>query len=103
MEIPCYRHSNNQYNSWRIADRHVASVVQEWVEQGIEQGIEIGVVKGKTEGKAELLIELLHERFGSLSKDVKKRISSADADTLKVWSKNLFKASNLGDIFKDTK
>lgn len=59
--------------------------------------------KGEVDGKAELLMELLHERFGSLSKDVKDKIFRANADTLRVWSKNILKASSLDDVFKDTK
>ena len=80
-------------------DEIMASIVQEWVEKGEIKGKAEGIV----EGKAELLTELLHERFGSLSKDVKERISSADADAVGSWFSKAIKATNLDDIFKNTK
>ena len=70
-------------------------VVRKWVEQGI--------IKGKVEGKAELMIELLEDHFGSLSKDVKDKITSANADTLGIWSKKNREASSLDEIFKSNK
>ncbi len=70
----------------KTKDEVMASVVQEW----------------KVEDKAELLTELLEDHFVVLSKDVKDKISSANADTFRAWSKNIFKASNLDDVFKSS-
>ncbi len=81
----------------------MAGLAQEFKDDWYSKGIAEGEVKGKVEGKAELLIELLEERFGCISKDVKERIFNADADSIKDWSKNIFKVSTLDDVFNDMK
>ncbi len=62
-----------------------------------------GEAKGKVDGKAELLTELLENNFGSLSSDIKEKISKANADTVGSWFSKAMKASSLDDIFKSNK
>ncbi len=68
-------------------DEIMASIVQEW----------------KAEGKAELLTEQLEHSFGSLSNDIKEKITRADAETIKLWGEKILKASSLDDVFKSNK
>ncbi len=85
----------------------MAGLAQEWLEEGYSKGRNEGIAEGIAEGeaneKAKLLIELLEERFSDISKDVKVKISSADADTVGSWFSKAIKASSLDDIFKSNK
>ena len=75
----------------------------DWFAKGEAQGKLEGRLEGKLEGKAELLVELLQQRFGSLSRDVKEKISGADSDSIRIWSENIFTASRLDEVFKSKK
>lgn len=51
------------------------TMVEWWRRQGREQGLE----QGRTEGQRDLVLRLLNERFGSLSTDVRRRVSAIDS------------------------
>ncbi len=82
----------------------MTGITQEWWEEGKQkgiiegkiEGIEIGVVKGEIK----LLMRLLERRFGSLSNDLKDRVTKADADTVELWGDRVLDASSLDDVFK---
>ena len=57
--------------------------------------------KGMAKGKAETLIKLLRQRFGSLSKEVKARITRASIDELDVWTGRVLPAESLDAVFAD--
>ncbi len=85
-------------------ERIMTGITQEWWEEGKQkgiiegkiEGIEIGVVKGEIK----LLMRLLERRFGSLSNDLKDRVTKADADTVELWGDRVLDASSLDDVFK---
>jgi predicted transposase/invertase (TIGR01784 family) len=56
--------------------------------------------EGKLEGKAEMLLDLLQDRFGSVPDWVRSKLSEADLDTLKGWSKRIFGAEKIEQIFQ---
>ncbi|MDF1583929.1 MAG: Rpn family recombination-promoting nuclease/putative transposase [Methyloprofundus sp.] len=69
------------------------------LKQGLEQGLEQGLHQGVQQGEAALLARLIEKRFGSLSTEVRQQIANADADTLLLWSENIFTAKTLEAIF----
>ena len=69
-------------------DEIMASVTQEWVDQG------------RVDEKVKSLIRLLEGRLGSISGDLKSKISKADANTIDGWFDKAINASKLDDVFK---
>ncbi|MBF0610438.1 MAG: Rpn family recombination-promoting nuclease/putative transposase [Magnetococcales bacterium] len=59
-----------------------------------------GKLKGKLEGRAEMLFEQLQDRFGAVPDWVRTKLSEADLDTLKGWSKKIFGAEKIEQIFQ---
>ncbi|MCX6056711.1 MAG: hypothetical protein NTW69_00955, partial [Chloroflexi bacterium] len=59
-----------------------------------------GEQKGKREDRMEMLLDLLGERFGSVPDWVRSKLSQADMDTLKSWSKRIFRAEKIEEIFQ---
>ncbi len=72
-------------------DEVMASVVQEWVDQG------------RVDEKVKSLIRLLEGRLGSISGDLKSKISKADASTIDGWFDKAINASKLDEVFKNMK
>lgn len=58
-----------------------------------------GRCEGRTEGEAALLLRQLERRFGNLSDDTKRRINSADAETLLTWGERILDAKTPEDIW----
>lgn len=63
------------------------------------EGRSEGHREGRTEGEAALLLRQLERRFGNLSDDTKRRINSADAETLLTWGERILDANTLEDIW----
>ncbi|MBF0613422.1 MAG: Rpn family recombination-promoting nuclease/putative transposase [Magnetococcales bacterium] len=59
-----------------------------------------GRQEGEQKGKAEMLLDQLGERFGSVPDWARSKLSQADLDTLKTWSKRIFRAEKIEDIFQ---
>ncbi|MBF0612443.1 MAG: hypothetical protein HQL55_15070 [Magnetococcales bacterium] len=59
-----------------------------------------GKLEGKLEGIAEMLLDQLQERFGSVPDWVRSKLAEANLDTLKEWSKRLFRAEKIEQIFQ---
>lgn len=79
--------------------QHVETKIMTIAEQLRQQGIQEGVQQGLQQGEATLLIEQLEYRFGALSSPDRERIYQAKTDTLLQWSKRIFAAKTLKDIF----
>ncbi|MBF0611861.1 MAG: Rpn family recombination-promoting nuclease/putative transposase [Magnetococcales bacterium] len=51
-------------------------------------------------GKADMLLDLIQDRFGSVPDWVRPKLFEADLDTLKRWSKRIFGAEKIEQIFQ---
>ncbi|MBF0611683.1 MAG: hypothetical protein HQL55_11235 [Magnetococcales bacterium] len=47
-----------------------------------------------------MLLELIEERFGSVPDWVPPKLAEADLETLKAWSKKIFRATTMEEIFQ---
>ncbi len=67
---------------------------------GEQIGEKRGEKRGEQKGKADALLQLLHERFGSVPKSVRKKVTAASLDDLTVWIGKIFKADSLQAVFR---
>lgn len=72
---------------------------QRGLEQGIQQGVQQGMQQGMQQGEALILIEQLEYRFGSISLELKEKIQKANHQMLSLWSKKIFSAKIVTDLF----
>lgn len=79
--------------------RFYQQVFCEGKDEGKLEGKLEGKREGRVEGEAALLERQLLRRFGSLSETARRRIASADADTLLLWGERLLDAKTLEDIW----
>ena len=70
-------------------------------EQLRNEGMQKGVQQGKLEGEQMLLIEQLTYRFSSLKSDHKKLIKYASTEELLRWSKKIFSAKSIDEVFEN--
>ncbi len=77
-----------------FAQRFIEEGRQEGKQEGRKEGLEQGVQRGE----ARVLTALVRLRFGELPAAIQKRIESADADTLLIWSERVLTAPTLGDV-----
>lgn len=81
----------------------IVSLRQDAEQKGREKGLDEGHKKGLDEGQANerrvVLIELLGERFGDLPAAVEERIGAANLAQLRLWSKKVFAAGSLDEVF----
>ncbi len=68
---------------------------QEGRQEGHQEGMEMGLRRGK----AELLKSMASQRFGQLAGDAVEHFDRADIATLDRWSRRLFDAERLEDLF----
>ncbi|MEO5379090.1 MAG: DUF4351 domain-containing protein [Magnetococcus sp. DMHC-6] len=54
---------------------------------------------GRLEGKAETLLRQLTRRFGTLPSSIQEKVSTADLETLELWSDLFVDACSLEDVF----
>lgn len=73
--------------------------MQQGLEQGMQQGKEDGRKEGRQEGEAIVLLRLLHLKFGEVPETARRRIESADPQTLLAWSERVLTARSLEQIF----
>ncbi|MBF0309939.1 MAG: hypothetical protein HQL56_10460, partial [Magnetococcales bacterium] len=66
----------------------------------VELAREEGEARGRQEGRAEMLLDQLQERFGSVPDWVRFKLTQADLDSLKEWSKRIFGANKIEEIFQ---
>ncbi|MCF7985260.1 MAG: DUF4351 domain-containing protein [Thiohalocapsa sp.] len=59
----------------------------------------VGHKRGIREGEAAMLLSLIDTKFGPPSDAVRKRIESADAETLLAWSKRILTADTIDDLW----
>lgn len=57
-----------------------------------------GRQEGRREGEALRLPRLLQLKFGDLPEPVRRRIESADAQTLPAWSERVLTATKIDDV-----
>jgi hypothetical protein len=66
---------------------------------GRQEGHQEGHQAGKQEGEARILLRLVTLKFGPPSDAVRRRIETADAETLLAWSERILTARCLDDLF----
>ncbi|MBF0428358.1 MAG: hypothetical protein HQL94_05500 [Magnetococcales bacterium] len=76
------------------------NIVEQHKNEWRQEGFESGEQRGKLEERIEMLIDLLQERFGSVPDWVRSRLAEADLNTLKGWSKKIFGAEKIEQIFQ---
>ncbi|MCW5935201.1 MAG: DUF4351 domain-containing protein [Fimbriimonadia bacterium] len=90
-------------DNYRPIELEVMNMQTTYEERGIRKGKQIGKqegkLEGKLEGKRELLIRLLARKFGSLSPEVKQKISAIKShEKLDALSEDLLAASSLEEL-----
>jgi hypothetical protein len=82
--------------------KRVKEWTREWERQGLEKGMqkgmEQGLQQGLQQGEAAVLVRQLTRKFGELPPEARRRIESADAETLLSWSERVLDASKLDDV-----
>lgn len=74
-------------------------LVQTLREEGRFIGVQQGMQQGRQQGEATILLRLLEKRFGTINETVRRKIESADAETLLTWSDRLLMAENVDEVF----
>ena len=82
-----------------LAER-VKEWTREWERQGLEKGMQQGLQQGLLQGEAAVLLRLLTRKFGELPPEARRRIQSADAETLLLWSDRVLDAARLDDVLE---
>ncbi|MBF0612738.1 MAG: hypothetical protein G8345_12760 [Magnetococcales bacterium] len=59
-----------------------------------------GIQIGEQKGMVGMLLDLLEEHFGSVPDWVHPKLADADLETLKRWSKKIFGAEKIEQIFQ---
>jgi len=72
--------------------------LQQGLQRGLQQGMQQGMQQGLQQGEAAVLVRLLTRKFGELPPEARRRIESADAETLLLWSERVLDASKLDDV-----
>lgn len=65
----------------------------------IAQGVEQGIQQGMQQRDASFLLRLLETKFGPATSGTKRRIETADVQTLVEWSEKLFLANSPEDLW----
>ncbi len=81
--------------------------MQTFIDRCIEEGERRGMLKGKREGKTEgiqlgeatVLLRQIELRFGAISEQDRRRIESANAETLLKWSERVLTVESLDQVF----
>jgi hypothetical protein len=75
--------------------------IQQGLEQGLQQGKQEGIQEGRQEGEAMILLRLLQLKFDAVPEAARRRIESADAQTLLAWSERVLTAENIEQVIAD--
>ena len=81
-----------------FADRFRAEGIEQGIQQGMQQGIQQGVQQGMQQGEAHILLRLLHVKFGDIPEEARRRVESADAETLLAWSERILTARSVDEV-----
>jgi hypothetical protein len=72
--------------------------MQQGVQQGMQQGMQQGLQQGMQQGEAYILLRLLHVKFGDIPEETRRRVESADAETLLAWSERILTARSVDEV-----
>jgi hypothetical protein len=50
------------------------------------------------QGEAYILLRLLHVKFGDIPEETRRRVESADAETLLAWSERILTARSVDEV-----
>ena len=78
----------------------MTTFVERYKNEGRQEGRQEGKQEGKQEEAVEILLRLLYRKFGEIPEDKRRKIESADSDTLLKWSERVLTANNLDEVFK---
>jgi len=78
---------------------YVTSIERIGLRRGLDQGREEGRKEGRKEGEATVLLRLIELKFGPPDAAMRKRVESADAETLLRWSERILTAASLDELF----
>ncbi len=68
--------------------------------EGLKKGLKKGRNEGRKEGEANILLKLIEMKFGQMSLIDRKRVQSADSETLLRWGKQILTANKMDEIFR---
>lgn len=66
---------------------------------GLRRGLDQGRKEGLQEGEATVLLRQIELKFGPPDAAVRKRVESADSDTLLRWSERILTAGSVDQVF----
>jgi len=73
--------------------------MSDFADQFIAQGVEQGIQQGMQQRDASFLLRLLATKFAPATSGTKRRIETADVQTLVEWSEKLFLANSPEDLW----
>jgi predicted transposase YdaD len=87
-------------NLLRRETQVMTTYLQQVRQQSRQEGRQEGEQGGVRKGEAIVLLRLLRLKFGEIPDATRRRIETADADTLLTWSEHVLTAERLDDIFR---
>jgi len=90
------RYERDYPQETQVMTTYLQQVRQQSRQEGRQEGEQGGVRKGETL----VLLRLLRLKFGEIPAATRRRIETADADTLLTWSEHILTAERLDDIFR---
>jgi hypothetical protein len=80
-------------------DELMSTFAERFRAEGWSQGMQVGMEKGMQRGEVAILVRLLERKFGPVSEPLRRRLETADEETLLLWSDRILTATSLDDIF----
>ena len=78
----------------------LAETVAEWKEEWKREGLKEGREEGRKQWGVSILLKYLEFKFGTLNLKDRKRVESADSETLLKWSEKVLTAGSVEEIFE---
>ncbi len=80
-----------------MTEKRLVTIADHLRDEGVKQGLKVGLL----EGKRQALLSQIRIRFGALSEDYSKRLSSADEHLVQHWTERILDAASLDELFED--
>ncbi|EAR23487.1 DUF4351 domain-containing protein [Nitrococcus mobilis] len=78
----------------------MSTFAERFTERGLKQGLQQGLEQGLQQGEAAVLIRQMERKFGALSEAQRRRIETADAETLLTWSERILVAQSPEEVLR---
>ncbi len=95
--------TDNELQQWRqqyLEDKpNMAGYAEYLRQEGRQEGLQEGLQEGRVGGERTVLERLLQRRFGTLSPEIRKKLSEASSVDLENWAEKVLDAETLDDVF----